>query len=290
MATRRVHGKRQVEERGHTINKLELGEYTWMTYIEVAEMVRKVGLGIRHHGVKPLDRVVILAETRAEWLIAALGCLQQRVTVVTLYSTLSDEGIIHGINETEVSFILTSYNMLPRLTTGLLLRCPKVKTVVVMEDQLEGVGLHNDLPRGMTMVPFQDLIKPNSKDASVDFPKVKAEDVAILMYTSGSTGIPKGVELTHTNILSCIVDYSAEIDIGPKDRYLAFLPLAHVMELGTEMSLLALGAAILYSSPYTLTKGSPNVMEGSKGDASVAKPTVMNAVPLVLDRILKTIL
>lgn len=181
--------------------------------------------------------------------------------MATLYSTLSEEGIVHGINETEVTFLFTSYNLLPKLI-HLLKKCPNVKTVVVMEDQLEGVGDDKDLPEGMTLVPFQDLVKTDPRAVSLDIPEVEAEDVAIMMYTSGSTGIPKGVELTHSNILSSVVAYSAETRVGPEDRYLAFLPLAHVMELGTEISLLALGAAILYSSPWTLTSGGPQVKEG----------------------------
>lgn len=208
--------------------------------------------------------------------------------MATLYSTLSEEGIIHGINETEVTFIFTSYNLLPKLV-HLLQKCPKVKTVVVMEDQLEGVGEDKDLPKGMTIVPFQDLAKTDPRAASLDIPEAEAEDVAIMMYTSGSTGIPKAVELTHSNILSSVVSYSAETNVGPEDRYLAFLPLAHVMELATEISILGLGAAILYSSPYTLTSGAPKVREGAAGDARVAKPTAINAVPLVLDRVLKAI-
>ncbi|KAK4300008.1 hypothetical protein Pmani_027765 [Petrolisthes manimaculis] len=286
MATRQLLGRERVEKEGRTLEKLELGEYTWKTYVEVAETTQKVGVGIRLRGVKPFDRVVIFAETRAEWLMAALGCLQHRITVATLYTTLSDVGIAHGINETEVSFIFTSYDLLPRITR-ILPQCPKVKTVVVMEDQLEGVGAAPSFPPGVTLVPFQDLVKPDPRDASVDIPKPEADDVAILMYTSGSTGTPKGVELSHTNILTSVVGYSVQMNIGPEDRYLSFLPLAHIMELATELALISLGAAIFYSSPLTLTSTSPKVKKGSEGDARVAKPTVMNAVPLVLDRILK---
>ncbi|XP_063593789.1 uncharacterized protein LOC134770772 [Penaeus indicus] len=79
------------------------------------------------------------------------------------------------------------------------------------------------------------------------------------MYTSGSSGRPKGVELTHGNIVHAIMAFSMQVDVHSGDRYLAYLPLAH----------------------------SPKVMSGTLGDAQVAKPTYMNAVPLVLDRIVK---
>lgn len=75
MATRLLLDRERTVEVGHTSEKLKLGEYVCKSYNEVAEMARNVGMGIRLHGIKPLDRVMVLAETRAEWMIAVLGCL-----------------------------------------------------------------------------------------------------------------------------------------------------------------------------------------------------------------------
>ncbi|XP_045589614.2 long-chain-fatty-acid--CoA ligase 4 [Procambarus clarkii] len=286
MATRQLLDRERTEKNGKMFEKLRLGEYTWKSYSEVQQMAVDVGLGVRVRGLQPLDRVVIFAETRAEWLVAAMGCLQHRITVVTLYTTLTDAGVAHGINETEVSFVFTSYDLLPRVIR-VLDQCPKVKTVVVMEDQLDGVGDVSKFPSNVTLVPFKKLIKQDDQTSSVFTPVPDAEDTAIIMYTSGSTGTPKGVELSHTNILASVIGYSVQMNVGMEDRYLSFLPLAHIMELATEIALISLGATILYSSPHTLTSTSPKVMHGTEGDAKVAKPTVMNTVPLVLDRIIK---
>lgn len=286
LATRQLLARERTEKNGKKFEKLKLGEYTWKTYSEVQQMAVDVGLGVRVRGLRPLeDRVVIFAETRAEWLVAAMGCLQHRITIVTLYTTLSDAGVAHGISETDVPLVFTTCDLLPRVTR-VLSQCPKVKTVVVMEDQLEGVGDVSKFPKDISLVPFKDLIA-DAKLAKVSTPVPDADDTAIIMYTSGSTGTPKGVELSHSNILASVIAYSVQMNVGPDDRYLSFLPLAHIMELASETALISLGATILYSSPLTLTSTSPKVMRGTDGDAKIAKPTVMNAVPLVLDRIIK---
>lgn len=120
---------------------------------------------------------------------------------------MPDDGIVYSINNTEVSLIFTSHNLLPRVTS-LLPQCPNVKTVVVMEDQLEWNAPSRDLLGDVALVPFKELTKPYSQATTVEIPKPEADDVAIIMHTSGSTGMPKGVMLTHTNILASIISFT----------------------------------------------------------------------------------
>lgn len=288
MATRKLIQRERKENNGKILEKLQLGDYTWKTYSEVQDMATATGVGLRSMGLQHGERVVIFAETRVEWFVAAMGCLQQRLTVATLYTTLSDSGIVHGINETQVTTLFTSFELLPRILR-ILPECPNVKNVIIMEDQLEGIGDISKFPSGVNCIPFKQLIQPPETPIATST-SPEAEDIAILMYTSGSTGTPKGVELTHTNILASVIGYSCQMSVGTDDRYLAFLPLAHIMELATEVSIISLGAQIFYSSPLTLTTASPKIAKGTEGDAKVAKPTVMNAVPLILDRIIKGVM
>ena len=110
------------------------------------------------------------------------------------------------------------------------------------------------------------------------------------MYTSGSTGNPKGVMLSHKNLVSALSSLLNVSPFKPKDRYIGYLPLAHVLELLSEVSCLMCGVKIGYSSPGTLTNKSPKVKAGFKGDANKLRPTLMCTVPLILERIYKTIL
>ncbi|KAF2347956.1 AMP-dependent synthetase/ligase [Trinorchestia longiramus] len=288
LGTRQIVLRHIVQSQGKPVEKLELADYRWLSYKQVYEMSQAIGVGLRDLGYKFGDRIALFAETRAEWLIAAGGILQHRVAVCTVYTTLSDSGVVHALNETEVPLIFTTYELLPRIIK-LLPQCPKVKTLVIMEDQLEGIGNTDALPDHVEAIPFQNLIKRGFLSSCEDTPVPQVDDTAIIMYTSGSTGVPKGVELSHGNIMSFLTAYFCRIPATSESRYLAFLPLAHVLELVTELALLIRGIQIFYSSPATLTSSSLKVMPGTEGDAKIAKPTVMTCVPLVLDKVIKSI-
>ena len=88
------------------------------------------GRGMRELGLRAKDNVVLFAETRAEWLIAANGCMKQNMTLVTLYATLGDDALIHGINETEVTCIITSQDLLPKFK-NILPATPLVTILVI---------------------------------------------------------------------------------------------------------------------------------------------------------------
>lgn len=113
-----------------------MGEYKWKTFKEVDNLASSFGRGLLELGMKPRKNVVIFAETRAEWMIAAHACFKQNFTVVTIYATLGDEAIAHGINETEVDTVITSHDLLPKFKR-LLNMVSLVKTVIYMEDQLK---------------------------------------------------------------------------------------------------------------------------------------------------------
>lgn len=93
------------------------------------------GRGLKEYNLTMHKNIVIFAETREEWMIAAYGCFKQNMTVVTIYATLGEEAIAHGINETEVNTVITSHNLLPKFKR-LLNVLPNVKTIIYMEDQL----------------------------------------------------------------------------------------------------------------------------------------------------------
>lgn len=91
-----------------------LGKYQWKTFTQMNDEAESFGRGLRELGLKAKENIVIFAETRAEWLIAANGAMKQNIPLVTLYANLGDEALASGINETEVSCVVTSQELLPK--------------------------------------------------------------------------------------------------------------------------------------------------------------------------------
>lgn len=92
-----------------------MGGYKFTTFREAFHRIEVIGRGLLSLGVKPGDKILIFAETRAEWLLTALAALRHGLVIVTLYSTLGEEAVKYGINESQVSIILTSNELLPKL-------------------------------------------------------------------------------------------------------------------------------------------------------------------------------
>ncbi|KAA0201345.1 hypothetical protein HAZT_HAZT000552 [Hyalella azteca] len=289
MGTRTIILRHIEESKGKKLEKLELGDYVWKSYKDVYEDMLVLSKGVLSLGLKPKSKIAMFAETRAEWYVFSVACMNAGMTIVTLYTNLNDDGVAHGILETEVDTIVTSVELMHRLAK-ILPGNDQVKRVIVLEDQLDGIGDAKATLPSMEVLSYGEVRKMG-RDADVqNIEGPGPDDVAIIMYTSGSTGNPKGVLLSHRNIFSAITAYVVQAHLSPGDCYLAYLPLAHVLELATETAIIAMGVSIAYSSPLTLTNTSPKIMKGTVGDARMARPTAMCAVPLILDRIIKGVL
>ncbi|KAL6553556.1 Long chain acyl-CoA synthetase 8 [Orobanche gracilis] len=286
LGTRKVIGKDFVTASdGRKFEKLHLGEYRWESYGDIYERARNFASGLLKLGHDLDTRAAIFSETRAEWLIAFHGCFRQNITVVTIYASLGDNALIHSLSETQVSTLICDSKQLKKLL-AITSKLPSVRHVIYFEDE--------DSPNGSSFIreasnwkvsSFTEVEKlGKSSPAPPNQPTKK--DIAVIMYTSGSTGFPKGVMMTHGNIVATAAAVRTVIPrIGSKDIYVAYLPLAHVFELAAETIMLASGTAIGYGSALTLTDTSNKIIKGTKGDTSVLKPTLMAAVPAILDRV-----
>lgn len=138
-----------------------MGDYIWKTFAEINILATQFGRGMRELGNKPKENVVIFAETREEWMIAAQGLFKQNIPVVTIYATLGDEAIAHGINETEVTTVITSYDLMPKFK-NILAKTPRVKTLIYMEDQLKKLE-HEGFKEGVNIVTFSEVLQKGSE-------------------------------------------------------------------------------------------------------------------------------
>lgn len=136
LGTRDILGEEdEMQDNGRVFKKYKMGEYKWRSFIETERQCSFFGKGVREIGVKPRDKVVLFAETRAEWMIAAHGLFKQSCSVVTIYATLGEDGVTHGVNETEVAVVVTTHELLPKLR-NILKTIPKVEKIIYFEDQL----------------------------------------------------------------------------------------------------------------------------------------------------------
>ncbi|XP_054647252.1 long-chain-fatty-acid--CoA ligase 4 [Dunckerocampus dactyliophorus] len=280
----------EIQPSGKVFKKLILGDYKWLSYNQVDSLVSQFGRGLAALGQKPKTTIAIFCETRAEWMITAQTCFRHNFPLVTFYATLGEDAIAFGLNETGVSHLVTSVELLESKLKNVLPQIPKLKHIICVDQKkvtTEGYPAELCIH---SMQAVQDLgaLPENMGQENV---KPQPSDLAVVMYTSGSTGRPKGVMIVHSNLVAGMTGQCERIpNLGPNDSYIGYLPLAHVLEMTAEISCITYGCRIGYSSPHTLSDQSSKIKRGSKGDATVLQPTLMAAVPEILDRINKNVM
>jgi long-chain acyl-CoA synthetase len=211
--------------------------------------------------------------------------------IATAYDTLGEDGLAHSLNEPNCVGLFTNAELLPTLQK-VLARTPSVKYVVFDGEPSQSIvdDLHS--VRESIQVLSIGKLREIGKSQPVEGLEArlpKKEDLALIMYTSGSTGAPKGVCITHANLVASVGSVYALLGhhLTYEDSYLAYLPLAHVMEFIVEMIMLFVGMPSGYGRVKTLTDAS---VRNCKGDISAFRPSIMVGVPAVWETIRKGIL
>jgi long-chain acyl-CoA synthetase len=286
----------EVQPNGKTFKKYNLAEkYTWSNYRTMHSRVDNFSNGLLHVGLKSDQNIVLFAETRPEWLMSAFACFRIKVPIVTLYSTLGIDALVFGINQTSAPFLVTSGEQLPKLQK-IIKKIPNITHIIVFNDKFTEKNVTEfrktcaDTPIQVYTMDEVEKIGAGAKTIT-SFKQPTKDDLAIIMYTSGSTGNPKGVMISHKNILSSMRGLIMRLGSinRNKDIYIAYLPLAHILELVGELTCITNGIRLAYSSPLTIADTSTAIKKGQKGDLRVLKPTIMTSVPIVLERLSKTV-
>eukprot|EP01114_Cavostelium_apophysatum_P013308 TRINITY_DN3194_c0_g1_i2.p1 TRINITY_DN3194_c0_g1~~TRINITY_DN3194_c0_g1_i2.p1 ORF type:complete len:706 (+),score=218.08 TRINITY_DN3194_c0_g1_i2:86-2203(+) len=267
-------------------NYWQLSHYKWFTFAELFERVDAVGSGLVSNqvGLVPREsKLGIFCNTCPEWITIAHACFQHSIPVVTVYANLGDEGLTHAIQEGSLTHLFCNAELLPALMK-VKPKCPSLRYVIYIDKP--AAGAVEQVQSSMKALSFQELLDIGKAHPAKHTPP-SPRDIAVIMYTSGTTDLPKGVMITHGNLVAALGGAYKAVDVFPNDVYIAYLPLAHVLELIIENFVLLCGLPLGYANPRTLVDSS---VRNCKGDLTELKPTLMAGVPAVWERIRKGII
>ena len=254
------------------------GSYTGITYNEFAKRVRHLSMGLASFGIKPGDRVALMSENRLNWPIVDLAILSIGATDVPLYPTITPPQIKYILEDSESRIIFVSKEDL--LEKVLVIRddLPKLEKIIYMDGQFSLKDV----------ISFEDVLIAGEQydqknvglfERLVD--TVKSETLCGIIYTSGTTGNPKGVMLTHDNILSNVKAAKSVMNVDSSDLFLSFLPLCHSFErMAGQFLAIASGSTIAYAENMGTVAN--NLLE--------VKPTLVTSVPRLFEKIYSKII
>jgi long-chain acyl-CoA synthetase len=246
---------------------------------EFRDTVRWFSTGIRTLGVKPGDRVAILSENRPEWATGDFGILCAAAITVPIYPTLLGWQIEYILNDSgSVACIASTEEQLHKLL-DIRSHCPHLHTIIVADPIAE-------LPPGV--MTFEQVVaegrKCEQEQGRARFDELrttrKPGDLATIVYTSGTTGNPKGAMLTHGNIASNVVATTKVLPLQRGWIAMSILPLSHILERTADYSYFYRGAVIAYAE--SVLKVGENLQE--------VKPDVFAAVPRLFEKMRSRIL
>jgi long-chain acyl-CoA synthetase len=250
-----------------------VGEYKWMTYGEAGTAREAIGSGLQYHGLQRGACIGLYFINRPEWLIVDHACSAYSYISVPLYDTLGPDAVTYVVNHADVQAIFCvpqTLNTLLSFLSGI----PSVRLIVVVG----GVDEHlPSLPSasGVKLISYSKLIS-QGRSSLQPFCPPKPEDVATICYTSGTTGTPKGVVLTHGNLIASAAGFCRAIKFNSSDVYLSYLPLAHIYERTNQFVSLYYGGAIGFYQGDNL-----KLMD----DLAALRPTIFCSVPRLYNRI-----
>jgi long-chain acyl-CoA synthetase len=208
-----------------------------ITYPELGEISTEVAQGLISLGIEPGDRVAILGLTSAQWTLADCGSLCAGAVVTPIYHTNSPEECAYVLDHSEARLVFCDDATQTAKIAEVRDRCPALEHVVAFESGAGTMTLEELRRRGRD-VPREHVFE---RIAATD-----PGDIATLVYTSGTTGPPKGCMLSHENFLATMRMYAQQLGLEPSHSMYQFLPLAHVLARIAQMVVLSVGARLIY--------------------------------------------
>jgi len=245
------------------------GEWKSYSTKEFTEAVDQASRALLELGVKAGDKVALISHNnRCEWNIMDHALLQIGAVDVPIYPTMTEADYEYIFNHSESIYCFVSNDELYQKVTNILSKCEQMKKVFTFE-QYKGMNHWSEvLALGADQTRQADVEK--ARDA------VKPEDLATIIYTSGTTGLPKGVMLSHKNVVSNVIAATPRIPglVKGEAKTLSFLPVCHSFERFIQYLYMYNGASIYFAES----------IETIKADLNYCQPTIFTAVPRLLEK------
>lgn len=245
------------------------GNFHKISSNEFKDRVTFFAMGLKGLGVKKDTKVLFLSENRPEWHISDFACHLLGAVVIPIFPTLVPGQIEYIVNHSEAEIIIASNSKQLEKIDKIKDKIKKVKNIILFENEVPGGVLTFDdvLENGREMDSstfLEDAIKQTSPDK-----------LATIIYTSGTTGTPKGVMLSHRNLIANMLDCSNVLNLTADEKALSFLPLSHAFERTVDYVYFYKGLSIVYSAST----------ENLAKDLEESSPSIMASVPRFYEKV-----
>lgn len=257
----------------NALNYKKDGEWKAISSAEMATRAENIALGLHSLGLRKGDRAAILAPNSPDWTLVDAGCQFAGVIDVPIYTTLAPDSVQFIINDSEARIIfLQDSESCSRLMPAIDI-CTSIEKIILFSasetgdqrvislEQLESAGRRLRADNPALVNELRDAVEP--------------ADIATLIYTSGTTGEPKGVMLTHANLISNVIDASEKYAFDGRDVSLSVLPLSHVFERTGMYVYIRYGMCVYFAE--SIDKVPDNLNE--------VRPTIFIGVPRIFEKV-----
>ena len=259
--------------RPDALNYKKDGQWVSVSSDEMLARAKNIAAGLQAIGIRHGDRVALLSESRVEWTLTDAGCIFGGAIDVPIYPTLTPPQVCYILKDSGASALFIEGREKFDELKEILSDCQHIKQIVYFDpasmSSAEGLSLAELEKLGHE---FQQQ-NPDGLDQLAR--EITRDDLATIIYTSGTTGEPKGVMLTHSNLVTNLIDSSGHLSFGEHDLALSVLPLSHVFERAAMYMYLHRGMAVYFAE--SLQTIGPNLRE--------VCPTVLVGVPRIFEKI-----
>lgn len=254
----------------------DFGSKTWKTYSwnEFSQKVKTVSNALLNLGVKPQENIGVFSQNSVQYIFSDFGAWGIRAVTIPFYATSSEQQIQFMINDAKVRFLFVGQQEQYDKAHRTLAHCPTLQRIIVFDNTVK------INPNDPNAIYFDDFLKlgeglPRQSEVEALYKQANLDDLANILYTSGTTGDSKGVMLSHLQYHAALEANHRAVHVTDKDRIMNFLPYAHIFEKGWTLLCLSEGATLIVNTD-------PREVQQSMRETH---PTSMCAVPRFWEKV-----